>query len=173
VRTRFDNKWQKTRGNLDVRKIVSVVAQFPTLHAYGIGFDAFRTIPEATRSKKIDYARYMLAFELDDEIDGAASFLKAIGLCVSIRDEHYVQSSYLVHLYESWRKSTNKHPKVMPLGVFAVAAMILNSRIRVVEGIKPHFLVPVTQDKRAKVEAYLEMTEGFERWPEEKIGWQF
>jgi hypothetical protein len=173
VRTRFDNKWQKTRGNLDVRKIVNIVGQFPTLHAFGVGFEQFRSIPEARRSQCIDYARYMLAFELDDEIDGAAAFLKAIGVNIWVKDDNYVRSDYLHYLYGYWRKGSTKHPKDMPIGVFAMAALILKSRIRIVEDIKPHFLVPVTIDKRSRVEHFLSATEGFEPWPEEDVLWKF
>lgn len=173
MRTRFNNKWQKTRGNLSVRKIVNIVGQFPTLHAYGVGFDQFRSIPEARRSQCIDYARYMLAFELDDEIDGAAAFLKAIGVNIWIKDHNYVRSDYLLHLYKYWRKGSNKHPREMPMGVFAVAALSLKSRIRIVDSIKPNFLIPVTRDKRRKVEQFLTLTARFEPWPEEDIVWKF
>ena len=171
MRTRFDNKWQKTRGNLDVRKIVNSLIQYPTLHAYGVGFDAFRSIPEAQRSKKIDYARYMLAFELDDEIDAAARLLKALGIAVYAKDEHYVRSDYLLYLYSHWRENTEKYPKIMPEGVFAVASLVLNSRVRVAEELKPHFLVPIHTEKRKKIEEYLRFTKRYEPWPDEQIFW--
>jgi len=172
VRTRFNNKWQKTRGNVDVRKIVKVVGQFPLLHAYGVGFGQFRSIPEATRSKCIDYARYMLAFELDDEIDAAFAFLKAVGISQCGREQHYVRTEYLLELYSYWRKGTEKYPEFLPIGVFGVAAFLLKANIRVAEELKPHFLVPVSIDKRAKVEKFLEATRGFKRWEDSQIYWQ-
>lgn len=173
MRTRFDNKWQKTRGNLQVKKIVNVAAQFPLLHAFGVGFDQFRSIPEARRSQCIDYARYMLAFELDDEIDAAAAFLKAIGLNNVPQESSYVRSEYLAHLYRSWRKGIDKYPKEMPIGVFGMAALVLNSKIRIVEDLKPNFLVAVAKDKRTKVEKFLQMTVNFEPWSEDQYRWQF
>jgi hypothetical protein len=173
VRTRFNNKWQKTRGNVDVRKIVKIVGQFPLLHAYGVGFAEFRNIPEATRSKCIDYARYMLAFELDDEIDAAYAFLKAVGISQAGREQHYVRTEYLLELYSYWRKGTEKYPKYLPTGVFGVAAFLLKANIRIVEELKPHFLVPVSIEKRAKVEKFLEATCGFKRWEDCEMRWQF
>lgn len=173
MRTRFNNKWHKTRGNVDVRKIVKVVGQFPLLHAYGVGFADFRSIPEATRSKCIDYARYMLAFELDDEIDAAHAFFKAVGVSQAGREQHFVRTEYLLHLYSYWRKGTEKYPEYLPIGVFGVAALLMKAKIRVAEEMKPHFLVPVSILKRASVEEFLEATGGFERWDDSQIYWQY
>ena len=171
MRTRFDNNWEKTRGNLKIEKIIKVVGQFPTLHAYGVGFKMFLGIPEANRSKAIDYARYMLAFELDDEIDAAYAFLKTIGINVKNKSENFVRSDYLEYLYSYWRREGKKHPEVMPIGVFALAALMLDANLRIVEGLKPHFLIPVSRDKRSKVESYLELTQGFKPWDDEQIFW--
>jgi hypothetical protein len=173
VRTRFDNGWQKTRGNLQVKKIVNVAAQFPLLHAFGVGFDQFRSIPEARRSQCMDYARYMLAYELDDEIDAAAAFLKAIGINTLPRDDSYVRSEYLAYLYSFWRKGSEKYPSVMPIGVFGMAALVLNSKMRIVESYKPHFLVSVTISKRKSIEEFLQHTTKFESWPDEDVLFQF
>jgi hypothetical protein len=172
VRTRFNNKWEKTRGNIKVEKIVKAVGQFPLLHAYGVGFAQFRNIPEATRSKCIDYARYMLAFELDDEIDAAYRFFKAIGISKYPRNEHYVRSQYVEHLYATWRKDVN-YPEYIPLGVFGLAALLLGTKIRIIEGLKPHFLIPILREKREKVESYLDLRMGYKRWDDADIYWNF
>lgn len=71
------------------------------MHAYGIGFGLFSCIPEQTRSQAIDYARYMLTYELDDEIDACVSFIKAVGGSEISIPTNYVRSEYLLHLYAS------------------------------------------------------------------------
>lgn len=173
MRTRAISRVKKTIGGADLKKINKIIFDFPLLHAYGVGFDIFRSIPEQTRSKAIDYARYMLAFELDDEIDAAIFFIKAIGAKSKPRIDNYVRCEYLLHLYKYWRKGTEKYPRVMPIGVFCLAALYEQGKVRIVQELKPNFLVAVSTEKRRKIENYLEATQGFQRWPEEKIFWSF
>lgn len=154
-------------------KIEKVIANFPTMHAYGIGFGMFSQVPEQTRSKAIDYARYMLAYELDDEIDASVSFIKAIGGSQFSIDDNYTRSDYLLHLYSAWRKDLGDGPKDIPVGCMAMATLIIGSHVRVVEGFKPNFLVCVSKLKRERVESYLALRTGFQKWPEDKILWSF
>jgi hypothetical protein len=170
MRTRVNNGWESTQGGIKVKKIVNIVAQFPILHAYGVGFDQFRSIPEQNRSKAIDYARYMLAFELDLEIDTAVRFFKILGIKKTQKKEFFVSSDYLKYLYSYWRKSgSGDAPKEMPIGVFAMAALILDTSVRVEERAKPNFYIAVSTLKRNRVEKYLKQTTGFEKWPEDQI----
>lgn len=170
MRTRFNNSWESTRGGIKVKKIINCVAQFPILHAYGVGFDQFRTIPEQNRSKAIDYARYMLAFELDLEIDTAVTFFKILGIKRTQKKEFFVRSEYLQYLYKYWRKSgSGNAPQEMPVGVFAIAALLLDGAVKVEEQAKPGFFIALSTLKRNRVEKYLQQVTEFKKWPEEKI----
>lgn len=173
MRTRFENKWDKTRGGLKIHKIKKIVNDFPLLHAYGIGFSMFGNIPEHTRRDAVDYARYMLAFELDDEIDAGVQFLKILGGVKFPQDSSYLRSEYLLHLYSYWRRSMTRAPEVMPLGVLAMSALMLNGSVRVIETLKPNYLVGVSKLKRLRVEEYLAFTQKFQKWPEEQTSWSF
>lgn len=173
MRTRFENKWDRTRGGLKIDKIKKIVNDFPLLHAYGIGFAMFGSIPEHTRRDAVDYSRYMLAFELDDEIDAGVMFLKALGGVVSAHNDCYLRSEYLLHLYSYWRLELLKAPEIMPLGVLAVSALMLNGSVRVLENLKPNYLIGVSREKRIKVEKYLAFTKNFQKWPEEQTTWSF
>jgi len=172
LRTRT-NKWDKTPGGIKLAKIHKVVKDFPLLHAYGVGFGMFGCIPEQIRSQIIDYARYMLGYELDHEIDAALSFIKTLGGITTPHNENYVRSEYLSHLYATWRLEQLRAPERMPQGCFAVAALMINGSVRVVEALKPNFLVGIGIRKRDRLEEYLVATKGYQRWPDEKVFWSF
>jgi len=162
------------------KKIVEVSANFPLLHAYGIGFDEFRSIPEEKRGRVLDYAKYMLAFELDFEIEAAHCFLKAVGLRKNPKNRNYVKADYLAYMYQYWRQGfivaktgRPKWPKEMPLGVFAMAALLAYGRVRVVEKLKPNFLIAVWDERRWRLEKYLELTTKFKKPDEKRVLWDF
>lgn len=173
MRTRFDNKWDKTRGGLKICKIKKIVDDFPLLHAYGIGFHMFGSVPEHTRREAVDYSRYMLAYELDDEIDAGVKFIKTLGGVQRAHNDCYLKTEYLLYLYSHWRRQLTNAPEIMPLGVFAMSALMLNGCVRVIETLKPHYLVGVSRSKRIRVEKYLAHTSDFQKWPEEKMSWSF
>ena len=173
MRTRPDTKWDRTPGGLRLNQIQKVITDFPLLHAYGVGFSMFGTIPEQTRSKAIDYARYMLGFELDYEIDAAVSFIKVLGGLRQAHSENYVRSQYLLHLYDTWRLTHSKAPKIMPVGCIAMATLVTGGSVRVVESLKPHFLVGISSLRRQRIENYLVQVKGFQRWPDEEVYWSF
>lgn len=167
-------------NHIYTKKIVEVAANFPLLHAYGIGFDEFRTIPEEKRGKVLDYAKYMLAFELDLEIEAAYFFLKAVGLRKNPKNKNYVKADYLEYMYQYWRQGfilakygRSKWPKEMPLGVFAMAALLSHGRVRVVEELKPNFLIAVWDDRRRRLENYLQLTTKFKKPDEKRVLWDF
>lgn len=162
------------------KKIVEISARFPLLHAYGVGYDEFRKIPEEKRGKVLDYAKYMLAFELDLEIDAAYFFLKAVGIRKNALNSNYVKADYLAYMYEYWRRffisaktGESKWPKEMPLGVFAMAALLSGGRVRVVEELKPNYLIAVTDERRRRLEKYLSATTKFKTPDESRFKWDF
>ena len=162
------------------KKIVEVSANFPLLHAYGIGFEEFRTVPEEKRGKVLDYAKYMLAYELDKEITAACFFFRAIGLRKNSMNRNYVKADYLAHMYEYWRRQfgytrfgDSRWPKEMPLGVFAMAALLSNGRVRVVEELKPNYLIAVRDESRRTLEDYLQRTTKFKTPDEKRVLWDF
>lgn len=161
-----------TRAYLSVRKIIDIVRRFPLLHAYGIGLDMFREVPEQYRMRAVDYAKFMLAYELDDEIDGAALFFRKIDGPEPNKSFDYVRGSYLLYIYSYWRKISGHHPEVMPVGAFIVGALITGKKIRIHEGLKPDFLVSMKTMRRAVVERFLEENYDFRRWPLEAQGYE-
>lgn len=162
------------------KKIVEISARFPLLHAYGVGYDEFRSIPEEKRGKILDYAKYMLAFELDLEIEAAHFFLKAVGLRKNPKNHNYVKADYLLYLYRYWARQftsaktgKSKWPKEVPLGVFAMAALLAGGRVRIVEELKPNYLIAVWDERRWRLEKYLQMTTKFKKPDEKRVLWDF
>lgn len=158
-----------TQCNLSVLKIVDIVSRFPLLHAWGIGFDKFRQLPEHSRMRAMDYAKYILAYELDDEIDGAYMFMRAVSGRTMYESSNYVKASYLTYMYSFWRKISDKHPEEVPLGCFIVGALIRGQRIRIIEALKPDFLINCGKQKRKNIEWYLQSCTDFEPWDEKDI----
>ena len=180
MKRRAIGKLQLDNNNLETKKIVEVSANFPLLHAYGIGFEEFRSIPEDKRGKVLDYAKYMLAYELDLEIEAAYFFFRAVGLSKYPKDQNYVKADYLAYMYRYWRQQfgnsrygLSKWPKEVPLGVFAMSALLSYGKIRVVEELKPNYLIAVREDLRRKVEDYLQRTTKFKKPDEKRFVWDF
>jgi len=158
-----------TGCNLSVLKIVDIVSRFPLLHAWGIGFDKFRQLPEESRMRAMDYAKYILAYELDDEIDGAYMFMRSVAGRTMYGSANYVKASYLVYMYDFWRTISDKHPVEVPLGCFVVAALIRGQRIRIIEDLKPDFLINCGKQRRKQIEEYLQSCTDFMPWDEKDI----
>lgn len=160
-------------------RVVNIVARFPLLHAYGIGFDDFRKLPEHRRAQVMDYCKYILAYELDDEIVAAARFLRLVGSRIGPTDRHYVKADYIEHVYQYWnstmlvKSGKTKYPKEMPLGVFALAALAINIKVRVVEELKPNFLIATSIERLRRLEKFLAATTKFKVPPRSKYTWTY
>jgi hypothetical protein len=61
----------------------------------------------------------------------------------------------------------------MPVGCIAMATLVTGGSVRVIESLKPNFLVGVSKLKRQRVESYLAQVKGFQKWPDEEIYWSF
>lgn len=158
----------QTQCGLSVKKVVDVVSRFPSLHAYGVGFDIFRELPEQYRMRGMDYAKYMLAYKLDDEIDACVMFLRAARTRKFSNGVDWVRCSYLLYVYSYWRRLHGHHPVEIPNGCMAVAALLVGQRVTDVPSIRPDYLVSVTKRGMKALENYLMFEFGMEAWPDER-----
>jgi hypothetical protein len=147
----------------EIRRIVGTV---PLLHAYGMGIEVFRNMPEQNRMRAVEYAKYLLAHELKYEIESATRFLSALRMGARPTYQwqkcNWVRSTHLEYVYKYWQKVTNLYAKEIPKGCFAVASFILKKPIFVVDKLKPDFLINVTKDDLKRLEIYLHSEYDFE-----------
>jgi len=151
-------------------KIIDIVSRYALLHAYGIGLDVFRQLPDQQRMRGIEYAKWMLAFALDDEIDSAFLFFKALH-CDRFKpkSENFVCSAYLEYMYGYWRQLSGTCEKTVPLGAYIVAGLLSGQRIFFTKKSKPGFYMTIPPKRRVAIESYLERNYDFKRWPEEEF----
>jgi len=167
VRKRAGGKVQTDTG-IRTAKIVDIVSRFSLLHAYGVGLDVFRQLPEQQRMRGIEYAKWLLAFALDDEIDSAYLFFKALH-CDRFhpKSENFVCSAYLEYMYGYWRQLSGTCDKEVPLGAYIVAGLLSGQRIFFTKKSKPGFYMTIPLKRRTAMEGYLERHFDFKRWPDE------
>lgn len=169
-----ERKKKKTRDGHNTRQIVDIVNGFAMLHAYGVGLDVFHEVPVQDRMKSIDYAKVLLAYYLDDEIDSACRFLDALGAKNAVMHPHnYVRVSYLMHMYQYWQTLSGRGEKHVPLGCFIVAGMLFNQRIGVRDELRPDALLTVPTGKRKYIEDYLTQETDFVKPADEYIFYNF
>jgi len=154
MRRRSPRVFQTPHG-ISVLKIGDVVSRFPLLHAYGLGFEIFRELPEHARMRGMDFAKFALAYALDDEIDSALLFLKSMRRKTSRSGRHHVRCSYLIRMYRYWRRLSGKHPVRMPPGAMMTAALLLGQRVTAVPSLKPDGLISMHQKHFVWLEQYL------------------
>lgn len=157
----------QTQCGIRTTKIVDIVCRYALLHAYGIGLDIFRQLPEQQRMRGIEYAKWMLAYALDDEIDSAYLFFRALS-CDRFKphSENFVKSTYLEYMYGYWRQLSGTCQKVVPQGAFIVAGLLSGQRIFFTPQSKPHFYMTIPRKRMLVMEDYLERNYDFKRWPE-------
>lgn len=155
-----------TRGSLSVAKILDITTKFPLLHAYGVGLDIFRELPEQYRMRVMDYAKFILQYCLDDEIDDARRFFKAIKCSGKPHHYYYVKVSYLQHVYRSFIKTKRVFIPEVPYGAFIVAGLSLGQRVKIIPSLKPDCLINVQRGAFQKMEKMLEAKFGHEIKPE-------
>lgn len=158
----------RTEGNLSVGKILDITKKFPLLHAYGVGLDIFRELPEQYRMRSMEYAKFLLAYCLDDEIDDARAFLKDLKCSGSSQSPLYVRVSYLEVLFSYWRRPKPTVLEFVPPGAFIVAALAIGQRIKIIPSMKPDCLMQVTKINLRMMEKTLAKRYGFEPWPKDK-----
>jgi hypothetical protein len=159
----------QTQVGIRTSKIIDIVSRYALLHAYGIGLDQFRELPEQSRMRSIDYAKWLLAFALDDEIDSGYLFFRAMK-CHEFKSKacNYVHSSYLQYIYSFWRKLSGSCEADVPLGCFAVAALILDQKVMFTHASKPCFYTTVPSKRLAFMEEFLEKSSSFKPWRKEQ-----
>lgn len=157
-----------TDRNLNCGCIIDIAQRYTALHAYGVGLDVFRELPEFSRAQAMDYAKYILAFELDDEIDSASAFLEAMH-CARFKTKRiYLRCSYLLHLYTYWRLVNPTHMKNVPPGALIVAALLLGERVKVPMKIRPDSLIAMNEARSKYMVEYLAKHFDFVDWSDEK-----
>lgn len=171
MRVRSRQKDQTVNG-LRTTKIIDIVSRFALLHAYGVGLDVFRQLPEQQRMRGIEYAKWMLAYALDDEIDSAYMFFKALH-CDRITGykNHYVRSSYVEYLYSFWRQISGSCEKIVPVGAYIVAALLIGQRVFFTPGTKPQVFITIPQKRLRFLEQYLQNNFDFHPWSESEYRW--
>jgi hypothetical protein len=173
VRTRARGKDQTVNG-LRTTKVVDIVSRYALLHAYGVGLDVFRQLPEQQRMRGIEYAKWMLAYALDDEIDSAYLFFKALHCDRFLPHGHnFVKVSYLEYMYGYWRQLSGTCERVVPIGAFIVGALLIGQRVFFTPGSKPLVYITVSRKRMRAIEDYLESQYAFRKWPEEEYRWSF
>lgn len=158
----------RTEGNLSVGKILDITTKFPLLHAYGVGLDIFRDLPEQYRMRSMEYAKFLLAYCLDDEIDNARAFLRYLKCNGTSVSGFYVKISYLQELYSYWRLPKPSFHEFVPPGAFVLAALAVGQRVKIVPSIKPDCLMLITKRELGKMERALQKQYGFQPWPNDK-----
>lgn len=171
MRIRSKNTDQTPNG-LRTTKIVDIVSRYALLHAYGVGLDVFRQLPEQQRMRGIEYAKWMLAYALDNEIDSAYLFLKALH-CDRIKGykNHYVKSGYIEYIYTFWRQLSGTCEKTVPLGAYIVAALLIGQRVFFTPGTKPEVFITIPQKRLRALEVYLQKNFSFTPWDESQYRW--
>lgn len=166
--TRFTRTWVQDE------EIFDIVFRFPTLHAYGVGFKAFESLPEDRRLAAIEYSKYLLAYCLDEEIDSAMIFLRALN-CHEHRPKvsWYVKLSYLMGLYRSWRKMTGRCHEYVPPGCFIFAALFYGQGVHVRPELRPDCLITIPKMRREYLENYLAKEYGYVRPPDSEVYYDF
>lgn len=160
----------QTQIGLSATKVIDVVSRFPLLHAYGVGLDIFRSVPEQYRMRAIDYAKWMLAYALDDEIDSCYMFLEALHLDrVAPTAKPFIRGTYLLEMHKHWRKMSGKHTSDVTVGTLAAAALLHGHRVRIVEAIKPDCYITVPVKRLRWYENYLADKYGFTPRPAEEV----
>lgn len=173
MRTRAAGKDQTPNG-IRTTKIVDIVSRYALLHAYGVGLDIFRQLPEQQRMRGIEYAKWMLAYALDDEIDSAFLFYKALHCDRFLPHGHnFVKASYLEYMYGYWRQLSGTCKKDVPLGCFIVAALLIGQRVFFTPETKPLVYITISRKRMRAIEDYLESQFEFRKWPEEEYRWSF
>lgn len=148
--------------------IVDITRRFTSLHAYGIGLNVFRELPEFSRINAIEYSRYMLAFELDDEIDSCCVFLDAMHCNQKTAIKVYLRCSYLLHLYQGWRHLNTDTEKVIPPGAMVVAALLKAQKVKVPTFLRPDCLIAVNRARYRYMVSYLKKRFQFVDWDDDK-----
>lgn len=159
----------QTQCGIRTTKIVDIVCRYALLHAYGIGLDIFRQLPEQQRMRGIEYAKWMLAFALDDEIDSAYLFFKSLS-CDRFKphSENFVKSTYLEYMYGYWRQLSGTCEKFVPQGAYIVAGLLTGQRIFFTPHSKPIFYMTIPRKRMVVMEDFLERNYDFKRWSEEE-----
>lgn len=170
MRTRAQK--DQTPNGIRTTKIVDIVSRYALLHAYGVGLDIFRQLPEQQRMRGIEYAKWMLAYALDDEIDSAYLFYKALH-CDRFHPHghNFVKAPYLEYMYGYWRQLSGTCKKEIPLGCFIVSALLIGQRVFFTPDSKPLVYITVSRKRMRSIEEYLEKQFDFRKWPEEKYRW--
>jgi hypothetical protein len=166
MRRRSDKVFQTRHGH-SVLKIADIVSRFPLLHAYGVGFEVFREMPDHVRMRAMDFAKFTLAYALDDEIDSAIMFFKVMRRKNTLPGKHQVRCSYLIRMYHHWRRLSGTHVSAMPYGAMMVGALMLGQRVTAVPTLKPDALISMHEGQFKRMEQYLiknyDLTEGKRR----------
>jgi len=173
VRTRSDGTVQTGNG-IRVSKIVDIVSRYAMLHAYGVGLDIFRQLPEHQRMRGIEFSKWMLAYALDDEIDSAFMFYKALH-CDRFHPHgrNFVKVSYLEYMYGYWRRLSGINKEHVPLGCFIVSALLIGQRVFYTPDSKPLVYITISRKRMRALEKFLERQFDFKRWPEETYRWEY
>jgi hypothetical protein len=173
VRTRATGK-EQTNNGLRTSKIVDIVSRYPLLHAYGVGLDIFRQLPEQQRMRGIEYAKWMLAYALDDEIDSTFLFYRALHCDrFNPHGHNFVKASYLEYMYGYWRQLSGTCKKEVPLGCFIVGALMIGQRVFFTPDSKPQVYITISRKRMRAIEDYLERQFDFKKLPEEEYRWSF
>lgn len=155
----------QTGCTIRTTKIVDIVSRYALLHAYGIGLDQFRELPEQSRMRGIDFAKWLLAYALDDEIDSAYLFFKALHCDKwAPNTDNYTHLSYLQYMYGFWRTLSGTCDEYIPIGAYAVAALITGQKVMFTPETKPMFYVSIPAKRFVFMEDFLEKNFSFQRW---------
>lgn len=169
-----DNRWRSTRTWIEDREMIDIAFQFPTLHAFGVGFKMFKDMPEDKRLAAIEYSKYLLAYCMRDEIDSAMQFMRALlAHEQQAKVSWYVKLSYLMGLYRSWRKISERPAEKVPPGAFIVAALFYGQGVHIRPELRPDCLITIPKMRREYLENYLEHDYGYVRPPDSEVYYDF
>lgn len=160
-----DQHTVETQDGLKVAYINSILDKYPLLHAYGIGISVFRNLPPHDRMLAIKYSRYIIYNCLDDEIDCARRFLLLVGANRFNRhSRRMVRASYLDFMYQYYRLRFPGLQEYIPLGCWAIAAILTSYQIKVYPAARPDFEIAVSDSLMGEICNDLELTTKFRQW---------